>query len=240
MDTARHAGKRALVSGAASGIGLAIAGRLVAEGASVIGLDIDEVSVPGVTGVRADVTDDAAVRQAVAGAGRIDILVNNAGVMDHFLPLAEMSDEVWERVLGVDLGGPMRLTRAALPGMLEAGGGAIVTIGSEGSLRAGVSGAAYTSAKHGLLGLVKHVAYFYGPQGIRSNAVLPGGVNTGIGASAAPQSQWAYERAGLALASMPGMAEPDQIAAAVSWLASDEASNVNGAVLAADGGWSAG
>jgi NAD(P)-dependent dehydrogenase (short-subunit alcohol dehydrogenase family) len=98
---------------------------------------------------------------------------------------------------------------------------------------------AYTASKHGVIGLVRHVAFFYGPEGIRSNAVLPGGVETGIGASSAPQVGWAMERAQRKLATMGPMAKPDQIAAVVSWLASDEASNVNGAMVTSDGGWSA-
>ena len=228
-----------MVTGAASGIGLAIAQRLAAEGAEVIGVDVNPVDTDGVTGRQADITSRADVDRLVAETGTVDILVNNAGIMDHFLPLTETPDDVWERVLAVNLTGPMRLTRAILPGMVEAGGGAVIAVASEASVRGGVSGVAYASSKHGVLGLVKHVAFFYGPKGIRSNAVMPGGVETGIGSTATPQSQWAIERAGAALASMAPMAKPDQIAAAVSWLASDEASNINGALLAADGGWSA-
>jgi NAD(P)-dependent dehydrogenase (short-subunit alcohol dehydrogenase family) len=150
-----------------------------------------------------------------------------------------LPDDVWDRVLAVNLTAPMRLSRAVLPGMVEAGRGSIVTVASEASLRAGASGTAYTASKHGVLGLVRSTAFFYGPKGIRANAVLPGPVETGIGASSAPQVQWAMERAMAALAAMPATAQPDEIAAAVSWLASDEASNINGAVLTADGGWSA-
>jgi len=97
---------------------------------------------------------------------------------------------------------------------------------------------ACTTSKHAVIGLVNSIAYFYGPQGIRSNAVLPGPVETGIGATAAPKVSWAMERAQLSMATMGPAAQPDEIAAAISWLASDEASNVNGATLAADGGWS--
>jgi NAD(P)-dependent dehydrogenase (short-subunit alcohol dehydrogenase family) len=92
--------------------------------------------------------------------------------------------------------------------MVEAGSGVVVTAGSEASLRGGVSGSSYSAFKQGILGLVKHVAHFSGPEGVRSNAVLPGGVETGIGASAMPQSQWAIERAGMALAWMSPIAAP--------------------------------
>jgi len=88
-----------------------------------------------------------------------------------------------------------------------------------------------------VIGLVKHIAYFYGPKHIRSNAVLPGPVETGIGATADPRSGWAMQRAALAMATMPEAAEPDEIATLISWLASDEATNVNGACVTADGGW---
>lgn len=250
MDASRHAGKVALVTGAGSGIGQATVLRLVGEGASVIGLDVNaqgleatRALLPDAGGsarlVVADVTKQADVDEVVAAAGRIDILVNNAGVMDHFLPLTEMDDAVWDRVLAINLTGVMRLTRAVLPGMRASGGGAIVTTASEASLRAGASGAAYTTSKHGVIGLVRHVAYFYGPDGVRSNAVLPGGVATGIGATALPRSDWAIARARPALATGGPTAQPDQIAAAISWLASEEASNVNGALLTDDGGWSA-
>lgn len=210
----------------------------------MVGCDLNQEGLDETAGlapgryIAADITDQADVDRLVAEAGPIDILVNNAGIMDHFLPLTETEDDLWDRVLAVNLTGVMRLTRAVLPGMIDRGAGVVVTVASEASLRAGVSGAAYAASKHGVLGLVKHVAFFYGPKGVRSNAVLPGGVETGIGATAMPQSQWALERAGVALASMAPMAKPDQIAAAVSWLASDEASNINGAIMAADGGWS--
>jgi NAD(P)-dependent dehydrogenase (short-subunit alcohol dehydrogenase family) len=106
------------------------------------------------------------------------------------------------------------------------------------SLGAGAAGVAYTTSKHGVIGLVKSIAYFYGPRGIRSNAVLPGAVITNIGTTAAPRVPWAMERAQLSMATMPAPAQPDEIAAAISRLARDEASNVNGATMTADGGWS--
>ncbi|MFA7323963.1 MAG: SDR family oxidoreductase, partial [Candidatus Nanopelagicales bacterium] len=126
-----------------------------------------------------------------------------------------------------------------LPIMLAQGTGSIVTVASEATLGAGAAGVAYTTSKHAVAGLVKSIAYYYGPQGIRSNAVLPGGVETNIGTTAAPLTTWSMERAQLSMATMGPMAQPDQIATAISWLASDEASNINGALLTADGGWSA-
>lgn len=251
MDHSRHTGRVAIVTGVASGIGKATALRLAAEGAQVIGCDVAEPGLEAVRGelaslganfdlVRADVTQQADVDRVVDAAGNtIDILANVAGIMDHFLPLGEVDDETWTRVLGVNLTGVMRLTRAVLPAMQAAGRGAVVTVASEASLGAGAAGAAYATSKHAVIGLVRHVAFFYGPSGIRSNAVLPGGVETGIGASSAPQSSWVMERAQRKMATMGPVAQPDQIATVISWLASDEASNVNGALVTSDGGWSA-
>jgi NAD(P)-dependent dehydrogenase (short-subunit alcohol dehydrogenase family) len=249
MDTTRHAGKVALVTGAANGIGRATALRLAREGARVLGCDVDGTALEGARAAFAaegvevellvvDVTRQQDVDRFVdAAGGRIDILANVAGIMDHFMPLGEVDDATWNRVIDVNLTGVMRLTRAVLPLMTENGGGAIVTVASKASLGAGASGVAYTSSKHGVIGLVKSVAYYYGPDRIRSNAVLPGAVETAIGATASPASDWSMQRAMLSMATMSAPAQPDQIAAAVSWLASDEASNVNGAILSADGGW---
>lgn len=250
MDRSRYDGKTAVVTGAGSGIGQATVLRLTAEGARVIGCDLNGEGLaatserladlaPAATMLTGDITDQAFVNEVVAAGGaRIDLLANVAGIMDHFVPLGELEDAMWDRVLGVNLTAVMRMTRAVLPGMIEAGGGSIVTTASKSSVSAGASGVAYTASKHGVIGLVKHVAYFYGPKGIRSNAVLPGPVETGIGATAMPTSQWAMERAGLSMATMPPMAPPEQIASAISWLGSDESLNVNGAVLMSDGGWS--
>jgi NAD(P)-dependent dehydrogenase (short-subunit alcohol dehydrogenase family) len=252
MDDNRHAGQVAVLTGAGSGIGRATALRLAQEGARVIGCDVSATGLAATEGLLAaaglqgtflvaDVTSEGDVERLVAAAGeRLDILMNIAGIMDGFLPLGELDDATWERVLGVNLTGPMRLTRAALPPMLRQGGGVIVMVGSKASASGGSAGTAYTASKHGLVGLTKSIAYYYGPQGIRCNAVLPGGVETGIGATAAPRSAWAFERARLSMATMAPPVQAEAIATVLSWLASAEATNINGATIAADGGWSAG
>ena len=250
MDKFRHTGKIAIVTGAGNGIGRATVIRLAREDAAVIGCDVNEAALAETRAVLeqeglnaqllvADVTKQSDIDTLVAEVGpRIDILANVAGIMDHFLPLGEMDDATWDRVIAVNLTGPMRLSRAVIPVMLASGGGSIVTVASKASVGAGASGTAYTSSKHGVIGLVKSIAYFYGPKGIRSNAVLPGAVATAIGATAAPQTMWAMERAQLSMATMPPHpANPDQIASLISWLSSDEASNVNGATVLDDGGW---
>lgn len=250
MDRTLHQGRTVIVTGAASGIGRATVLRFAREGARVLACDVDgdglegtraEVEGDGLaaTFVRADVTRQEDVDRVVAAAGdTVDVLANVAGIMDHFIPLGELDDDTWDRVVGVNLTGVMRLTRAVLPSMRAAGSGAIVTVASKASISAGASGVSYTASKHGVIGLVKHVAYFYGPDGIRSNAVLPGPVETGIMSTAAPRVPWAMERAQKSMATMTDPAAPDAIASVVSWLASADAAFVNGAMVTADGGWS--
>ena len=252
MDTVRHSGTVAIVTGVGSGIGRATALRLAQEGARVIGCDVnaealsetnrlfDQANLVGEF-VTADVTSQVDVDRLVAAAGpRVDILANVAGIMDHFTPLADLDDSTLNRVMDINVNGVMRLTRAVLARMLSLGGGAIVTVASEASLGAGAAGVAYTTSKHAVIGLVRSVAFYYGPKNIRSNAVLPGGVATNIGATSTPSVPWAFERAQAKMATMSQTpAEPDQIATVISWLACDEASNVNGALVTSDGGWSA-
>lgn len=250
MDTSRHVGKVAIITGVGNGIGRATILRMAAEGARCIGLDVvpdalEEtrklLAARGLSAelLVADVTRQQDIDAVMAAAGdRVDILANVAGIMDAFLPIGDVDDATWDRVIAVNLTGVMRLSRACVQRMEQQGHGAIVTVASKASVGAGASGVAYTSSKHGVIGLVKSIAYFYGPKGIRSNAVLPGAVATNIGTTSVPKVPWAMERAMLSMAPMnPKPADPDQIASAISWLASDEASNVNGATMLADGGW---
>lgn len=249
MDARRHDGTVAVVTGAASGIGLATALRLAREGARVIGCNRGEESRAtaqkqadaeglDITFVRADVASQEDVDELVRVAGpRIDLVANVAGAMDNYLPLGDLDDATWDRVVDVNLTGLMRVCRAVLPVMLGGGGGAMVAVASRAALGAGPAGLAYATTKHGVLGLVRSIAWFYGPQGIRSNAVLPGGVHSEMHRRS-ERSGWAFERAEVAKATMPPKGQPDEIAATISWIGSAEASYVNGAVLTADGGWS--
>lgn len=255
MESTRHVGRVAIVTGAGYGIGRATARRLACEGATVIGCDISEVGLEAaaaefeaagvsVTLEKADISDQAAVDRLVdnvlAKHGRIDVLANVAGIMDWFLPAHEVDDATWDRVLDVNLTGPMRLGRAVLPGMMERKTGSIVNVSSVGGFRGGAAGVAYTASKHALVGYTRNVAWTYRTEGVRCNVVCPGGVETNIGTSAVPRSEWGMSQLGPIHAAAARMAQPDEIAALISWLASDEASNVNGAIVTADGGWSAG
>ncbi|MDT3329088.1 SDR family NAD(P)-dependent oxidoreductase [Microbacterium sp. KSW-18] len=246
--TGRFAGKTIIVTGAGSGIGRATAVRIAREGGRVIATD---VVAERLNDVRAELSDlpvetvvgDVCRAETIdlimrAAADRVDGLANVAGIMDAFLPPSEIDDATWERVLSVNLTGPMRLTRAVLPLMIAAGSGAIVNVASEAALRGSTSGAAYTSSKHAIAGYTKSVAFFHGPQGIRANAVAPGAVATNI--EAPMRSEYAASRVGPILqAIVPPVAQPEQLAAAITWLLSDDSANVNGVLLPSDGGWSA-
>jgi NAD(P)-dependent dehydrogenase (short-subunit alcohol dehydrogenase family) len=236
-----------IVTGAGSGIGRATAERLLAEGARVIAVDllperltrlVDEVGGE-VVPIAIDITDPAAASRILDAAGsRIDGLANVAGIMDGFEPAAEITDATWERVMAVNVTAMMRLTRAVLPGMVERGRGSIVNVGSEAGLRGSAAGTPYTTSKHAVNGFTKSTAFFYTPKGVRCNAVAPGPVATNI--EAPFHSEWAQQRLGpLFQTNIPPVARPEELAAAIAWLLSDDASNVSGAVLAVDGGWAA-
>ena len=244
----RFAGRTAIVTGAGSGIGRATALRLAREGARVVVADIAadrleqlaaEFPDLDLVPVAADIATEEGVRAVVeAAGGRVDALANVAGIMDAFLPPAEVDDATWERVFAVNVTAAMRLTRAVLPLMLTAGGGAIVNVSSEASLRASASGVAYTASKHAVNGITKSTAVFYKGNGIRANAVAPGPVATNI--EAPFKSEHAAGVLGpIMQTTIPPVATAEQLAATICWLLSDDASNVNGAILPSDGGWSA-
>jgi NAD(P)-dependent dehydrogenase (short-subunit alcohol dehydrogenase family) len=243
----RFAGKAAIVTGAGSGIGRATALRLAREGAKVVAADISGARLEELTAenpglalipVTSDVATGDGVAAVVVGAGgRVDALANVAGIMDGFLPPGEVDDETWERVFAVNVTSIIRLTRAVLPIMLEAGHGAIVNVSSEASLRGSAAGVAYTASKHAVNGLTKSTAFFYKRQGIRANAVVPGGVMTNI--DGAFRSEQAAAVVGPVLqATLPSVATGEQVASAITYLLSDDAANINGAILPRDGGWS--
>jgi len=241
-------GKVAIVTGAGSGIGRAAAARLAGAGARVVLADVarDKVeeaaqAIGGeVRAVPGDISVDADAGRIVAAArewGRLDVLVNNAGVMDKLTPLHEVTDELWQKVMGVNAGGTFNMCRRALPAMMEQKAGAIVNVASVAGLQGGRGGAAYTASKHAVIGLTKSLAWFYGPQGIRANAVCPGAVDTPLGPGGIP-SQDGIQRMMGYVKLIPRSGKADEIAAAIAFLASDDAVYVNGATLLVDGGWS--
>lgn len=243
----RFGGKTVVVTGAASGIGRATASRIAREGGRVIAVDVSQERLDDlvathpdaeIVAVRADITvqDDVDAIVTAAG-GRIDALANVAGINDDFSPAGETSDAVWDRVIAINLTGAFKVLRAVLPVMTEAGVGSVVNVASEAALRGNSSGNAYTVSKHGIIGLTKSAAFMYGPQGIRVNAVAPGGVATGI-----PMPPHMSEQGSARLqpfqAMIPTIATAEQLAASITFLLSEDGVNINGAVLASDGGWS--
>ncbi|MET9522488.1 SDR family NAD(P)-dependent oxidoreductase [Streptomyces coeruleorubidus] len=270
-------GRSVVVTGAASGIGRAAALMFAEEGAKVLVADLDKagadetakvIETAGGTAVAVagDLSDPQVVDEVVATAvrtfGSLDVLVNNAGIGDSMSALADVEDAEWERVIRVNLTAPFLLTRAALPHMLAAGHGRIVFTASEAGFRGSVSGTAYTASKHGVVGLVKSLAVMYRKQGIRTNAIAPGGTQTNIltnslgtepdkmTALVNTVSGQAQSDGGTAphgptilrdiLRSNPGRrSTPEEQAAVIVFLASDAAEMINGAVLPVDDGWSA-
>lgn len=243
----RFEGKTIIVTGAGSGIGRATASRIAREGGRVIGVDIsqerlDELknSLPeaNIEVVAGDITNDENVAKIIEVAGsKVDGLANIAGIMDNMTPVHEVSDEIWNRVMNVNVVGTMKLMRAVVPKMLEASAGSIVNITSEAGLRGSAAGAAYTASKHAVIGLTKSSAFAYIGTGIRVNAVAPGGVATNIEAKF--DSPMFLDRFGVASAVMPAPTTADQLAASITFLLSDDGTNINGAILPSDGGWSA-
>lgn len=252
----RLAGKTAAITGAASGIGLAIATRFAAEGAAVVAGDWNgerlDAAVEGIraaggtiVGQQGNIAEraeaEALVELAIATHGRLDVLCNNAGVMDYMQGVGELEDEVWRRVLSINLDGPMFASRRAVGQMLQQGSGAIVNIASIGGLHGGAAGAAYTVSKHALIGLTRNTAWMYAKQGLRCNAICPGATATNITETMPPDRLDAAgsARAGEYAALIPAVLDPADIAALALFLASDESRHVNGAIVTADAGWTA-
>ena len=247
LDQGRFAGKTVIVTGAGSGIGRATASRIAREGGRVVAVDVSQERLDDFAGEHAgadivtlvaDITDDAKVAEIVAAAGdRIDGLANIAGIMDDMTPIGELTDAVWKRVFAVNVDGTMKLMRAVVPTMLAQGYGSIVNTASEAALRGSAAGVAYTASKHAVVGLTKSTAFMYGPSGLRVNAVAPGPTITNIEASFA--SPLGAQRVRQAMAILPDAAEAEALAASITFLLSDDGVNINGVVLASDGGWSA-
>ena len=240
----RLEGKKALVTGGASGIGAAIARRLAAEGADVTIGDLNLEGATEVAGeisglsVQLDVTDLGSAQAAVDSAGPpIDILVNNAGT-DEFGFFAQTTPEQWEKVIAVNLGGVLNCTYAALPGMQEAGYGRIVNIASEAGRVGSKGSAVYSAAKAGVIGFTKVMAREGARFGINANAIAPGPIETPLLMQAVEFGEIGEKiietmKAGTQLRRL---GQPEEVAAAVAFLASDDASYVTGETLGVSGG----
>jgi 2-hydroxycyclohexanecarboxyl-CoA dehydrogenase len=239
----RLEGRKALVTGGASGIGAAIARRLAAEGAEVT---IGDLNLEGAEEVAAeisgeavdlDVTDLNSARAAVERTGTLDILVNNAGT-DEFGFFVDTTPEQWQKVISVNLNGVLNCTHAALPGMQEAGYGRLVNIASEAGRIGSKGSAVYSAAKGGVIAFTKVMAREGARFGINSNGIAPGPIETPLLMQALEFGEIGEKiienmKAGTQLRRM---GSPDEVAAAVAFLASDDASYVTGEIIGVSGG----
>ncbi|MBT2680470.1 SDR family oxidoreductase [Bacillus sp. ISL-35] len=247
-------GKVAVVTGAASGMGKAIAELYAQEGAKVLLADYNfegaEVVAKGIAATGgtakalkvnvAELADvDNMIDTAVSEFGTLDILVNNAGIMDGFEPVGDITDERWDQIFDVNTKGVMRAMRKAIPLFLEKEKGIIINVASTGGFSGAHAGAAYGASKHAVIGLTKNTGFMYAQKGIRCNAIAPGAVETNIGSSMKGINEFGMSRAGLTHSLSPRAGKPEEIAQAAMFLASDDSSFVNGAVITVDGGWTA-
>ena len=248
------AGKTALVTGAGSGIGKAIAERFAGDGARVLVNDVSEsgravADAIGGDFLQADLSDaesTVALAEAALASGGVDVLVNNAG-LQHVAPVDEFPDEEWSRLLQVMLTAPFLLTKRLLPAMKERGWGRIVNMASIHGLVASPSKSAYIAAKHGLVGFTRAVALEAGPHGVTVNAICPSFVRTplvenqlpDLAAIAGVAVEDVVEQVVLAQAAVKRLIEPDEVAQLALFLASDAAGAVTGSAYAIDLGWTA-
>ena len=238
-------GRRALVAGGASGIGAATAARLATMGAEVLIADIDAANGARVAGeigatfVAIDLTEYSAVSEALARRGSFDILINSAGADQHAF-FTHTTPQDWGRLIALNLGAVLNTTHAILPGMQQAGYGRIVNVASEAGRLGSKGGSVYAAAKGGVIAFTRSIARENGRMGITANVVAPGPIDT-------PMLRRAVEEGGEKLmAAMTSMTlvgrlgTPQEVAAAIAFLASDEAGYVTGEVLGASGGMGCG
>ncbi|NLM51577.1 MAG: glucose 1-dehydrogenase [Firmicutes bacterium] len=246
--------KVAIVTGASSGMGRAIAAAFAREGAKVLAVArrlkrLEELAAEtkDLPGEITPFAGDMLIKEQIEGMidevlkkyGRLDILVNNAGIMDDFSPVGEFTDEMFDKVMRLNLFAPAYSMRRAVKIFEQNGGGNIINIASVGGLFGCRAGAVYTASKHGLIGLTKNTAYMYADKGIRCNAICPGAIETEVASGEFMQkiNQVGMQRAakGMGIFDRPGQGE--EIAEVAVFLASDSSSYINGQAIAVDGGW---
>jgi 2-hydroxycyclohexanecarboxyl-CoA dehydrogenase len=246
----RHAGKAALVTGAGSGIGRAIALELGAQGANVAILDVngkkaeevrselEDSGAPRTLSVQADVSDYSQVERSVAQVigefGRVDILINNASIVEYCY-FRDLTEEIWDRTLAVNLKGTFNCTTAAIESMVQHEYGRIVSISSVAGITGSPRAAHYSAAKAGVIGLMKVIAKELGPQGITANAIAPGLIDTPL--TLAPDYPSDIRERYLSNTPVGRNGRPEDIAYAASFLASEQASFITGQVLSPNGGY---
>lgn len=245
-------GKVAVITGAGSGVGRAMANLFAKNGSAVVVVDllpdrvsqvVAEVKASGgkASGLAMDLSVKTQVERMVDETlnsfGRVDILCNNAGIMDGVRPVADTTDDVWDKVMNINLNAPFWASRRVIPSMVKQGRGVIINTASVAGLLGGIAGAAYTVSKHGLIGLTQNVAALYGAKGIRCNAMALGGVNTNIGVGSGQPNPEGMQHLNKVAAMIPRVAEPQEIAELALFLASDRSSYVNGSCVVIDGGW---
>ncbi|SFB86918.1 NAD(P)-dependent dehydrogenase, short-chain alcohol dehydrogenase family [Halobiforma haloterrestris] len=242
----------AIVTGGGSGIGRATAARFATEGTSVVVADVDveggeetvsriEADGGEATFVECDVTDGdevaAAVETAVDSYGGLDFAFNNAGIEGESAPSSEQSLSNWNRVIEINLSGVFHGLREEIPAMLEDGGGAIVNTASIAGILGFPNLTPYVASKHGVVGLTKTAAIEFGAEDLRVNAVCPGVIETPMVERSQEENPESMEQT-IAATPMDRLGQPEEIAGAVAWLCSDDASFVTGESLVVDGGFS--
>lgn len=243
--------KVALITGAASGMGRAQAELFAKKGAKVIAADIN---LEGVTKVAEKISADGGealpvkvdissvdevkkmVRKGLERFGQIDVLSNTAGILDNYAPTLETSEELWDRIFNINLRGMFLVTNEVLPQMIEKGRGTVINIASIAGFVAGGGGAAYTSAKHGVVGYTKQLSFDYGGKGIKANAIAPGAIETGMTKDILKDGNREVMEA---IRSVPAgrHGQPEEVAQLALFLASDDSDFIHGAVIPIDGGW---